>query len=81
MLTGRDTVDEFGATVTPRRQDERRTDRHSGLPPASVANVIVHAVTSRNPAPRRVIGRDARAVAVLTRLLPHRLIYRLTAAR
>ncbi|GIG23636.1 short-chain dehydrogenase [Cellulomonas chitinilytica] len=52
-----------------------------GAPPERVADVVVRALLDRNPAPRRVVGRDARLVAALVRVLPHRVVYRLTAAR
>ena len=52
----------------------------SGIPPERAARVVVHALTARRPAPRYLVGRDARLVAVLANL-PFRLRYRLTAAR
>lgn len=60
-------------------QGARNADR--GLPPERAARTVVRALTARNPRPRQLIGRDAKAVGVLTRLLPHRAIYRLAAAR
>jgi NAD(P)-dependent dehydrogenase (short-subunit alcohol dehydrogenase family) len=52
-----------------------------GLPPAAVAAVIRDALTERNPPPRQVVGRDAKAMAAMVRLLPNRLLYRLLRAR
>ncbi|MFC4614811.1 SDR family oxidoreductase [Cellulomonas algicola] len=52
-----------------------------GAPPERVADVVVRALLDRNPAPRRVVGRDARIAAAMVRVLPHRAVARLTAAR
>ncbi|QHT55746.1 SDR family NAD(P)-dependent oxidoreductase [Cellulomonas sp. H30R-01] len=52
-----------------------------GAPPERVADVVVRALLDRHPAPRRVVGRDARVAAAMVRLLPHRAVYALTAAR
>ena len=49
-----------------------------GLDPAVVAAVIVKSLLEKNPAPRRTVGRDGKVVAVLTRLLPFRVVYRMT---
>jgi NAD(P)-dependent dehydrogenase (short-subunit alcohol dehydrogenase family) len=51
-----------------------------GLPPARAAQVVVKALTAGNPRPRYLIGTDAHAAAVAAQL-PHRLRYRLTAAK
>lgn len=51
-----------------------------GLPPEKVADVVVRALTARDPAPRRVVGRDARLAAVMARVLPNRVFYRMVAA-
>ncbi len=58
----------------------RRSAVH-GAPPERVAAVVVRALLDRDPAPRCVVGRDARVAAALVRALPHRALYRLTAAR
>jgi NAD(P)-dependent dehydrogenase (short-subunit alcohol dehydrogenase family) len=52
----------------------------SGLAPDVPARVILEALTSRNPKPRQVVGRDAKLVAVMVRILPFRAVYRLVAA-
>ncbi|MGW5721339.1 SDR family NAD(P)-dependent oxidoreductase, partial [Amycolatopsis sp. NPDC003865] len=52
----------------------------AGLPARRAAEVVVRALTIRRPAPRYLVGADARLAAVLARL-PHRLRYRLTAAK
>lgn len=52
-----------------------------GAPPERVAHAVVRALLDRNPAPRRVVGRDARIAAAMVRALPHRALYHVTAAR
>ncbi|WP_410659329.1 SDR family NAD(P)-dependent oxidoreductase [Amycolatopsis sp. lyj-112] len=61
---------------------ERSADRsaRSGVPPEQAALVVVRALTTRRPAPRYLVGWDARFAAVLANL-PFRLRYRLTAAK
>ncbi|GAB3416624.1 Rossmann-fold NAD(P)-binding domain-containing protein [Flindersiella endophytica] len=53
----------------------------NGLPPEYVGRAIRRALTSPNPRPRQLVGRDAQVVAFLVRVLPNRLIYRITAAK
>lgn len=60
------------------RADAERA-KHRGLPPSAVASVIARAMTSGNPRPRYLVGRDAQIASLIARL-PHRLRYRLTAA-
>jgi len=62
-----------------RRSAERNASR--GSSPELVAQAIAAAVTARRPRPRVLVGRDAKVTAALVRLLPHRLLYRVTAAR
>jgi NAD(P)-dependent dehydrogenase (short-subunit alcohol dehydrogenase family) len=57
-----------------------RGQRH-GLPAEVPARVIHAALTAKNPRPRQTVGRDAAVVAAMVRLLPFRLLYRLTAGR
>jgi len=61
------------------RTDADRAGDH-GLPPSAVADVITKAMTTNNPRPRYLVGRDAHIAAVIARL-PDRLRYRLTAAK
>ena len=49
-----------------------------GLDPAVVAAVIVKSLLEENPAPRRTVGPDGKVVAVMTRLLPFRVLYRMS---
>jgi NAD(P)-dependent dehydrogenase (short-subunit alcohol dehydrogenase family) len=53
----------------------------SGLDPSVVAKVILEALRSDNPAPRQVVGRNAKVLAAMVRVLPFRALYRLTRAR
>jgi NAD(P)-dependent dehydrogenase (short-subunit alcohol dehydrogenase family) len=89
--TGRVRGEELLAAVPPEATtryesqiDRTRTDAlrsaDRGLPPSAVADVIAKAMMARNPRPRYLVGRDAQVAAVIARL-PHRLRYRLTAAR
>jgi NAD(P)-dependent dehydrogenase (short-subunit alcohol dehydrogenase family) len=52
-----------------------------GLPPDVPAKIIAEALTVARPKPRQTVGRDAKLVAAMVRLLPFRLLYRLTDAR
>ena len=53
----------------------------SGLDPRVPASVILQALESRNPAPRRMVGREAKIVGALVRILPFRAVYRMTRGR
>jgi NAD(P)-dependent dehydrogenase (short-subunit alcohol dehydrogenase family) len=53
----------------------------SGLDPSVPAKVILEALQSKNPAPRQVVGREAKVIAAAVRLLPFRAVYSLTTAR
>jgi NAD(P)-dependent dehydrogenase (short-subunit alcohol dehydrogenase family) len=53
----------------------------SGQAPKVVARAITEALNSKNPTPRQAVGRDAKVVAGLVRLLPFRAVYRFTRAR
>jgi NAD(P)-dependent dehydrogenase (short-subunit alcohol dehydrogenase family) len=44
----------------------------TGVDPAVVARVVERAVTSSRPAARYLVGRDAKAIAMVARLLPDR---------
>ena len=69
----------YQSQIDHTRADALRSADH-GLPPAAVASVIAKAMTVRNPRPRYLVGRDAQIAAMIARL-PHRIRYRLTAAR
>jgi NAD(P)-dependent dehydrogenase (short-subunit alcohol dehydrogenase family) len=50
-----------------------------GVPALEVAKVVEHALTADKPKTRYVVGREAKAQAVMKRVLPDRLIDRLVA--
>jgi NAD(P)-dependent dehydrogenase (short-subunit alcohol dehydrogenase family) len=49
----------------------------SGIPAARVARAVHHALTARRPKTRYLVGTDARAQAVLARILPDRVLDRI----
>jgi NAD(P)-dependent dehydrogenase (short-subunit alcohol dehydrogenase family) len=53
----------------------------SGLDPAVPAKTILAALQNENPAPRQVIGREAKLMAAVVRVLPFRAVYRISRAR
>lgn len=53
----------------------------TGLDPSVPARVVLDSLTRARPRPRRTVGRDAATVAVLVRLLPFRLVYRISRGR
>ena len=53
----------------------------SGLDPSVPAKVILEALRSENPPPRQVVGRDAKVIAAMLRVLPFRAAYGLIRAR
>jgi NAD(P)-dependent dehydrogenase (short-subunit alcohol dehydrogenase family) len=65
------------------RAAQEMADRgtRSGLPPERVAKVVHAALTKRDPPPRQVVGRDAKVLAALVRVLPFRVLYRLARGR
>ncbi|MFG1646162.1 SDR family NAD(P)-dependent oxidoreductase [Amycolatopsis sp. NPDC049252] len=69
----------YGAQLASAERSAARSAR-TGVPPRRAAQVVVRALTARRPAPRYLVGTDARVAAVLASL-PFRLRYRLTAAK
>ena len=53
----------------------------SGLDPSVPAKVILDALRSENPPPRQVVGREAKVIAAMVRVLPFRVLDRLIRAR
>lgn len=49
------------------------TMEKQGTEPAAVAEAVMHALTSPNPRTRYVVGREAKAQALISRLLPDRM--------
>lgn len=63
----------YGKTIERFRMAVRRTAAR-GIAPEKVANAIAHALMARRPRTRYVVGLDARGQALLSRLLPDRLL-------
>lgn len=72
-------TDRYGGLVRRVSANGERAARQ-GLSPDAVAAVIIEALTHRRPRPRYLVGRDAQLLSMVARL-PHRLRYRLLAAR
>ncbi|HJV13086.1 MAG TPA: SDR family NAD(P)-dependent oxidoreductase [Propionibacteriaceae bacterium] len=58
-----------------------RRGEASGLDASAAAKVILDALLRGNPAPRQVVGRDAKVMAAMVRMLPFRALYGLIRAR
>lgn len=69
----------YAAQLAEAERSAARSAR-TGVSPRRAAQVVVRALTARHPAPRYLVGADARLAALLAKL-PHRLRYRLTAAK
>ncbi len=66
-------ADLYGKAIDAYRKVARKTgDR--GIPPERVAAKIEHALSSRRPRTRYLVGADARGQAFLSRVLPDRLV-------
>ncbi|MEO8449043.1 MAG: SDR family oxidoreductase [Gemmatimonadota bacterium] len=50
------------------------SNRHGGVPAATVAKAVLHALTSKSPKTRYVIGRDAKVRSQIARFLPDRVL-------
>ena len=53
------------------RADADRAGDH-GLPPSAVADVITKAMTTKNPRPRYLVGRDAKVRGAMVKRVPDR---------
>jgi NAD(P)-dependent dehydrogenase (short-subunit alcohol dehydrogenase family) len=62
----------YGDLVQAIRQQSRKIERESGLPPRAVAEVIGKAMTAGKPKTRYIVGRDAKLRATLAKWLPDR---------
>jgi NAD(P)-dependent dehydrogenase (short-subunit alcohol dehydrogenase family) len=69
-------ADQIEATTEMARRLAR-----AGLDPSVPAKVIRKALQSDHPPPRQVLGREAKVIAAMVRLLPYRALYGLTGAR
>lgn len=65
--------------VAARKMAERLAQ--SGLDPSVPARVILDVLQSRNPPSRQVVGREAKVIAAMVRVLPFRALDRLAGAR
>ena len=65
--------------VAARKMAERLAQ--SGLAPSVPARVILDVLQSRNPPSRQVVGREAKVIAAMVRVLPFRALDRLAGAR
>jgi NAD(P)-dependent dehydrogenase (short-subunit alcohol dehydrogenase family) len=68
----------YGKRIESFRGAVRRTAER-GIPPEKVAGAVQHALTARHPRTRYLVGADARGQALLSRLLPDRLMDRVVA--
>ena len=69
------------APILAASQEMARNGIENGLPPEVVADVVLAALTKQNPPPRQVVGRDAKILAAMVRILPFRVLYRLLGTR
>lgn len=72
-------LERYGPQLEAAERSAARSAR-TGVPPRRAAETVVRALTARHPAPRYLVGPDARLAAVLASL-PFRLRYHLTAAK
>jgi len=70
----------YAKQIAAVRATAERSAAH-GLPASRAAATITRALTTANPRPRQLLGREARIGGAFARLLPYRVVYRLTAAR
>jgi len=68
----------YGAKIESFRAAVRRTAER-GIPAEKVASAIQHSLTARRPRTRYLVGADARGQALLSRLLPDRVMDRIVA--
>jgi NAD(P)-dependent dehydrogenase (short-subunit alcohol dehydrogenase family) len=71
-------VDRYGE-IYRRAMAQMVRDNVKGITSEAVARVVVRALTARRPRTRYAVGRDAKALTVLARLLPDRLLDRIRA--
>jgi NAD(P)-dependent dehydrogenase (short-subunit alcohol dehydrogenase family) len=66
-------ADLYGEAIEAGREVARKTGAR-GIPPERVATKIEHALSARRPRTRYLVGADARGQAVLSSILPDRLV-------
>ena len=69
----------YGRVIAALRSETVRIEQERGMPARDVAELIGRALTLRRPRARYVIGRDAKARAVMARVVPDRVMDRLIA--
>jgi hypothetical protein len=62
----------YGPLVQQLRAESVKSERQRSLQPDTVAEIVERALIARRAPTRRLVGRDARARALLARLLPDR---------
>jgi NAD(P)-dependent dehydrogenase (short-subunit alcohol dehydrogenase family) len=67
----------YGPMVAAVRKESANIDRVRGLPPRAVAEVIGTALTADRPRARYLVGKDAKARALVARVVPDRVMDRL----
>ena len=70
----------YAGTIAAMRQAAREAERR-GIPPDAVAKAVAHALTSKRPKTRYLVGFDARLQAALATIVPDRLLDRLIASQ
>ena len=69
----------YGKLIEAVRAGTQRIARETGSEPIEVAEVIGEALTASRPRARYLVGRDAKARAVMSRVLPDRVMDRMIA--
>ena len=69
----------YGRLIDAVRAGTQRIARETGSEPIAVAEVIGEALTASRPRTRYLVGRDAKMRAVMSRVLPDRVMDRLIA--
>jgi NAD(P)-dependent dehydrogenase (short-subunit alcohol dehydrogenase family) len=68
---------DYGNLIAAMRREVAKIESETGLDPAEVADVIGMALTARRPRARYLVGREAKLRAVLSQVLPDRVMDRL----
>jgi NAD(P)-dependent dehydrogenase (short-subunit alcohol dehydrogenase family) len=67
----------YGKLINAVRTGTQRIARETGSEPSAVAEVIAEALTAGRPRARYLVGRDAKMRAVMSRVLPDRVMDRM----